>query len=283
MTERLVDVEQRIGSIAELHEIVTAMRLMAASRVQQAERAIGGMRAYAEIVGDALARALALLPEPPERRTPGRRRCRAVLAFCAEHGFAGAFSRHVLEAARTAPGDLLFVAGTRGLGLCRELGRAVAWSTPMATHAGAVTTTARLISEEIYRRVGAGTLAEVDIVFMRSEGGGRSRVLRETVLPVDPGRPAPSAAAPPLTYLSPGALVERLVEEYLFALLAHAAMESFMSENAARVAIMQSARRGIETRLEALHMDERRLRQEEITTEMLDVVTGAEAARSEIG
>jgi F-type H+-transporting ATPase subunit gamma len=153
----------------------------------------------------------------------------------------------------------------------------------MATHAGAVTTMARLISEEIYRRVGAGTLAEVDIVFMRSEGGGRSRVLRETVLPVDPGRPAPSAAAPPLTYLSPGALVERLVEEYLFALLAHAAMESFMSENAARVAIMQSARRGIETRLEALHMDERRLRQEEITTEMLDVVTGAEAARSEIG
>ncbi|MGE5145934.1 MAG: F0F1 ATP synthase subunit gamma, partial [Candidatus Eiseniibacteriota bacterium] len=57
------------------------------------------------------------------------------------------------------------------------------------------------------------------------------------------------------------------------------AMESFMSENAARVQIMLSARRGIEEKLDALHMDERRLRQEEITTEMLDVVTGAEAAR----
>jgi F-type H+-transporting ATPase subunit gamma len=279
MTERLADVEQRIGSIAELHEIVTAMRLMAASRAQQAERAIGGMRAYADIVGDALARALALLPEPPAGTGRGRRVRRAVLAFCAEHGFAGAFSRHVLEAAKPAPGETLFVVGTRGTALCRELGLEVAWSLPMATHAATVTTTARLISEEIYRRVGAGTLAEVDIVFVRSEGGGRSRVRRDTVLPVDPGRPTRAAAAPPLLYLAPGALVERLVEEYLFALLAHAAMESFMSENAARVATMLSARRGIEEKLDALRLDERRLRQEEITTEMLDVVTGAEAAR----
>ena len=280
MSERLVDVEQRIGSIGELHEIVTAMRLMAASRVQQAERAIGGMRAYAEIVGDALARALALLPEPPPGPARGRRARRAVLAFCAEHGFAGAFNRHVLEAAKPAPGDALFVVGARGIALCRELGLPVAWSLPMAISAATVTTTARLISEELYRRFGAGTLAAVDIVFMRSESGGRSRVRRETVLPLNPGRPARAPATPPLLYLAPGALVERLVEEYLFALLAHAAMESFMSVNAARVATMLSARRNIEEKLDALRMDERRLRQEEVTTEMLDVVTGAEAART---
>jgi F-type H+-transporting ATPase subunit gamma len=65
------------------------------------------------------------------------------------------------------------------------------------------------------------------------------------------------------------------VEEYVFALLAHAAMESFASENAARLATLQAARDSIDRALEDLRSVERRLRQEQVTAEILELVTGA--------
>lgn len=281
MTERLADLEARIASIQELHEIVGAMRGLAAMRSQEAARGLASTRAYADIVGAALARATSLLPEgPAPEASRSRRLPRGVVLFLAEHSFAGAFSDRVIAAADLQDSDRLFVVGSRGLLICRERGMSVAWSTAMATHVGALTTTARLISAELYRRFSAGELGEVDIVFARHQGGARSTALRRALLPVDRRRMTPEAALPPLTNLAPAALVEQMLEEYLFGELAHAAMESFASENAARLATMQSARRNIEDKLGDLRMSEHRLRQEQITAELLDVATGAEAQMS---
>jgi len=58
-------------------------------------------------------------------------------------------------------------------------------------------------------------------------------------------------------------------------------MESFASENAARLHAMESARHHIDDKLRALHDDANRLRQDEITSELLDVITGAEAVGRE--
>jgi len=71
--------------------------------------------------------------------------------------------------------------------------------------------------------------------------------------------------------------VLRLAEEYVYAALVGAAMESFAAENDARLATMQSARQNIAETLENLHGAAVRIRQEEITAELLELVTGAEA------
>jgi F-type H+-transporting ATPase subunit gamma len=55
-------------------------------------------------------------------------------------------------------------------------------------------------------------------------------------------------------------------------------MESFASENAARLAAMQSARDKLEKRLSELQDRQWRLRQEQITEELLEIVTDADAA-----
>ena len=65
MAERLSDVQARLHSLHELHEIVGAMRAIAAARVQEAQAALDGTRAYAQVIGDAIAEALPLLPEAP--------------------------------------------------------------------------------------------------------------------------------------------------------------------------------------------------------------------------
>ena len=278
MTERLAEIESRLASIRELHGIVSAMRGLAAMRIQEAERNLTSTRAYAEIVRGSLLQAIGLSPdkaETPRRRGDSRI---GVVLFGAEHGLAGDFNGRVIAGLGPVDTDALFVVGMRGAANCAERGLRVAWSYPMATHVGAIMTTARHISEELYRRFSRRELTGIAIVAARFTGGTRSTVMRQSVLPVEAPPRIARGGSPPLINLPSLALIERMLEEYLFAELAHAAMESFASENAARLATMQAARRNVEQKLDELTTVARSVRQDEITAELLDIVTGTEAA-----
>jgi F-type H+-transporting ATPase subunit gamma len=84
----------------------------------------------------------------------------------------------------------------------------------------------------------------------------------------------PHADAPLIT-LPAADLVERLADEYVYAALCEAAMRAFAAENEARVAAMARARRNIDTMLEALTAQERQVRQDEITAEVVELASGA--------
>ncbi len=68
--------------------------------------------------------------------------------------------------------------------------------------------------------------------------------------------------------------------EYVSAPLTEAAVESIASENAARFSAMESAHDNVAKKLDQLRREASQARQSEITTEMLDLVTGAEALTS---
>src|SRR5271156_1021609 len=114
MTERLADINARIDGIGQLKAVVNAMRGIAAARAQQARGQLIAVDSYAGTIAAAIGRALALIPAAPlgAARKPGRL---ALVLFCAEQGFAGAFSERVLDAVGT---DLmtseLFLIGSRG-------------------------------------------------------------------------------------------------------------------------------------------------------------------------
>lgn len=78
-------------------------------------------------------------------------------------------------------------------------------------------------------------------------------------------------------------LFSDLVRQYLFVSLYRAAVESLASENAARLASMQAAEKNIEERLENLNADYRQQRQNVITGELLDIVSGFEALKQPHG
>jgi F-type H+-transporting ATPase subunit gamma len=71
-------------------------------------------------------------------------------------------------------------------------------------------------------------------------------------------------------------LLRRLVGELLLAELMLVLTESFASENAARLGIMQSADDNITGKLAKLKVQGRQLRQDAITSELLDIVSGSE-------
>ena len=74
-------------------------------------------------------------------------------------------------------------------------------------------------------------------------------------------------------------LFSAVIRQYLFASLYQSTVESFASENAARLSAMQTAEKNIEERLLDLHGDYRQQRQNSITEELLDIVSGFEALK----
>ncbi len=278
MSAELAEVTTRLDSVRQLRAVVTTMRGIAAARAQEGRAKLAAIRAYADIISAALAATAGLLPDTDAPAARGRAvRERGIILFCAEHGFAGAFSERVFEAALSlAPDASLFVVGSRGVIAAEERRTRPALSIPMASHPGAVTLTARRVAEALYDRFITAELDRVDIVLMRSDPGRRPAIEVRQLLPLDLGhfRPAQTAGSP-MTYLRPELLMEKLVGEYFFAELVNAAMESFASENAARLETMSAARRNIDEVLEDLTTRERQLRQEAITAELLDIVAGS--------
>lgn len=278
--ERLAEIRRRTRSLADLAEVVGAMRSLAAARAQQARGALPAIRRYADVIDGALAEAVALVPPGDAAEDAGRG---AVVVFASEHGFVGTFNERLLERAaaeRAAGRDALLVVGSRGAALASEQGLEVAWSTRMAAHGEGVVDVARAVADQVIERSAREDLRRVKMVYAKSARGAASEVTAAPLLPFDPApyrRPGAGDALPPLTHLPPPALLDELVLEWLLAELMRAAMESFASENGARLTAMEAAHSGIEQKLEELSAEERRRRQDEITTELLDVVTGAQA------
>jgi F-type H+-transporting ATPase subunit gamma len=122
-----------------------------------------------------------------------------------------------------------------------------------------------------------GDLTRVEVMFARNHEGGDTTIERLLLFPIDPVSFARGHRRQlPLHNLPAADLLQKLVEDYVFALLTEAAVESLASENAARFAAMQSAHDNASKKLEQLRQEARQARQDEITTELLDLVTGAE-------
>jgi F-type H+-transporting ATPase subunit gamma len=282
MAERLADIVTQIENVRQLDAVVTAMRGIAASRAQKSRSLLAGIDAYNNVISRAIGQALSLLPLDIATAPQLRRGRTGLILFCAEQGFAGAFSERVLD---VVTGDIggatSLVVGTRGEAVANERGIKPTWSAPMATHVEAIPSFANRLADALYDYVAGGTMAKVDIVFSRSVSGSGIHIDRHSLLPIDFGRFArPVETQAPLTTLAPQLLLERLAAEYVYAQLCEAAMHAFEAENEARMRAMASAKTNVETKLAALFQRERQLRQQEITTEIVELAAGAEASQT---
>lgn len=122
--------------------------------------------------------------------------------------------------------------------------------------------------------------------FARSDGGMQAPLIAP-LLPLDSARlnefrtkPWSSRCLPYFSMPSDD-LFRSLIREHLFARLFRASAEALVTENAARLALMQQAEQSVDDRLDTLKSDTRALRQTEITTELLDVIIGFEALKKD--
>ncbi len=289
MSGQLAQVEARIETVHKLSAVIGAMRGIAASRLQEAHRHLRSIRTYTATIADGIGEALAFLPEseaPPGSADGAGGR--AVVVFCAEQGFAGGFSQPPLEAAagllRDGTADELLIVGSRGPSVADELGLSPGWSTPMISHPGQLGALAGRITEAIYERLALGRISEVTVIHPQPGPPGEAGLSIEPLVPFDFSRFAAihSAVAPRIT-LPVQQLLTRLVEEYVFAELSEAVMLSFAAENEARMRAMIAAHDNVMERLHSLTASSRRLRQDEITSEIIELATGAQPRRYDTG
>ena len=276
---RLTKIQSHIVSMDELLDIIGAMRSLAGMRVQESQHALPGIRSYADSMATAIGSALLLMPQPVTEAHQRRGRCAAILCM-AEHGFVGGFNERMLEAAEATlnPSDMLFVLGSRGAALAYERGRKIDWTRPMATRLAGALDAVNTLTSELYARIARGEIARVEVMFARYRQGAASMIEHRLLLPLDTASlAAKSARQVPLHNLAPRPLLEKLIADYVFALLTEAAVESIASENAARFAAMESAHDNVSKKLAGLQENARQARQTEITSELLDLMTGTEA------
>ena len=281
MTERLADINARIEGIHQLGAVVNAMRGIAAARAQQARGQLVAVDSYAATIATAIGRVLASVPLA---RSDGVRRAiwPALLLFCAEQGFAGAFSEHVLDA---AGGDLavsaLFLVGTRGAAIAAERGVAVDWKGSMPAQSVGIPRLADHIAETLYSRIATGKIDRLDAVFTRWLPGQGTHVERRQLFPFDMTTFPRSTGGRPLMNMATEALLGDLTADYMHAQLCNAALHAFAAENEARMESMAAAHNQIESQLSSLRSRQRRVRQEEITEEIIELAAGETASRSD--
>ena len=281
MTERLSDISARIEGIRQLGAVVNAMRGIAAARAQQARSQLVAVDSYSATIALAIGRTLALVPAA-RSGTVGRSTRPAVVLFCAEQGFAGAFSERVLDAVRADPSDPeLFLVGTRGRAVAAEKGVVAGWTSPMPSNSLGIPKLADRISEALYARIASGEIDRLDAVFSRWQPGHGIRIERCRLFPLDmSGFPRPKDANTPLLNLPSETLLIELTADYVHAQLCKTALHAFAAENEARMEAMASARSQIERQLSTLQATQRTVRQEEITAEIIELAAGETASRS---
>lgn len=274
--ERLARLKSRVASLEDLQSLMGAMRALAANQVQQAQTALQGIREYSGVIEDAIAAGVGLLPA---NRWPSPSRMLGsdmLILICSEHGFVGGFNDQLLSRAAELmrPGRALGIIGQRGSDLAGEQSLVPLWEESMATHMEGVLQVARRASNRLLG------VDRAELIFAGYRPGGRYEVETRRVLPLDPGLLQQRGdRAPPLHQLPAEQLLLRLASEYLVAELTRALMESFASENGARLRVMEAADRNIEERLAHLGGDIHALRQESTTAELLELITGFESSR----
>ena len=280
MSGKLGEVQSRIGTVHQLEAVITAMRGRAAARSREARSRLDGIRAYAAAIGGAIGQALALVPEPdPQPRKSRSPQAHVVIVLSSEQGFAGTFNERVLDAAEQhlkANGSELLIVGDRGAMVAAERGLVSAWSESMVAHAEEVPLLASRITDTLYSRLEQDQVARVTVIHAVPAPSASVEIVERTLLPFDFARfKVTPRSIPPITTLPVEQLIADLAEEYVYAQLCEEVLLSFAAENEARMVAMIAARNNVARKLDELVANFRRLRQEEITGELIELSAGS--------
>jgi F-type H+-transporting ATPase subunit gamma len=285
---KLSEVESRIGTVHQLEAVITAMRGSAAARSREARGRLVAIQAYAATIGAAIGQALTLAPQsdPPvgkDEHPNGH----VIVVLSAEQGFAGTFSERVLDVAETylkTGAAELFIVGNRGTMVAAERGLAFTWSAPMVAHVDEVPLLASRITDALYSRLEKNQARRVTVIHAAPAPSASIEIVERTLLPFDFARfKAAVRAVPPLATIPSDQLLAELAEEYVYAELCEEVMLSFAAENEARMRAMIAARANVANKLDELVGSFRRLRQEEITGEIIELSAGGIALAAATG
>src|SRR4051794_2821022 len=281
------------------------MEMVAAARLRRAEQRIAALRPYAQAIRK-MARqvseaAVGTVPRIPLLEERENTETIGLLLVTGDRGLAGAFNTQIIREGLRLKGDFtaegsnvtFSVVGRRGNSTMQFRGEDVSHSYVGFTDRPSFAD-AREISHDLIQGYIDGELDRVDLVYNRYVSPLTQYVRRQTLLPLeaaevygeglpDPEEPADEDLAEAHMKGSwfyepePEELLPMLFEEYASLSVYRALLESAASEHGARMTAMRNAAENAQDMISSLTLEMNRVRQAEITQEILEVVAGAEA------
>ena len=289
------EIRRRIGSVRQTQKITHAMYLISQAKLRKAKQELDNTRPYFQALqteigrvfnADSTIESRYLIPADPNAKPlPGVPAC---LLITADKGLAGAYNQNVIRQGQQLmaehPGTALYVVGEYGRRWFAQRGVPVEKSF-LYTAQNPTLDRARHIAELLLERFDAGEINSVWIIYTDMKNGLEATVHQAQVMPLHRERfhAATAATAGDAVYEfvpSAKAVLDNAVRSCLTGYIYSALVDSFCSEQSARMTAMNAADQNAEELLKDLSVQFNRARQAAITQEITEVSAGERAQRS---
>ena len=287
----LRELKGRIGSVASTGKITSAMKMISSAKMHKAEQGLKKLLPYRSLVQSVISHLLAtdgeftspLIEERDVRRV-------GVVVLGSDDGLCGAYNinifKHLLgiiAAYKQQYGENvdieIYPVGKKIARASQKIaGGRVSVKVVEGINPRSTTEQISLFTEQLKQGFESGMLDKVDLVYMHFKSMSKQILTCDQLLPVsytalvDGAAKADNSAC--LFEPSPNAIFNSVLPLHIKSTMQEVFVENVASENAARVMAMQSASDNANKLLESLRLEYNKLRQQGITTELLDILGG---------
>lgn len=294
----LKEVRIRIASVKSTQQITNAMKMVAASKLRKAQMAIVRLRPYAAKLNEIMQNLSSSMGDSGESIYTKSRNPEKILlvVITSNRGLCGGFNSNVIKATlnilnttyaeQLKKGNVsLITIGRKASEYFRKRGYNVVESHDDLFDRLTFDNVSPL-AEQLMKAFAGKKYDRVQLVYNQFKNAAVQRLVIEQYLPIVPLAPDPKAPAEKhlikANYIfEPGqeTIIQLLIPKSLRIQLYKSLLDSFASEQGARMTAMQKATENARELLRALQISYNKARQQSITKELLEIVAGAEALK----
>lgn len=278
----LKDIRDRIKSVKSIQKVTKAMKMVAAAKMRKAQERMELSRPYSDSLSEVIKN---LLPDVDRSLLPllevREIKKKAYIVVSADRGLAGAFNSNVLKIAQKEIDDFgvenvdLFCIGKKARDHFKKRNYNII-NSHIDFWSGMKYDSAMMIGRDIIDHFISSKVDEVHVVYNYFVNVAQQKVKSEVLLPLK-YETASNEASDRLYEPSKKEIVKSLIPRHLNIQMWKYLLESYASEQAARMLSMENATTNAEDMIKDLTLEFNKARQAAITTEMLEIVGGAEA------
>ncbi|WP_370172097.1 MULTISPECIES: F0F1 ATP synthase subunit gamma [Hyphomonas] len=288
----LKDLKNRIGSVKSTRKITKAMQMVAAAKLKRAQDAATAARPYAERLASVLANlsASAGAGGPKLLTGTGEDKTHLVVVLTAERGLAGGFNTYVVKLAKQKIDELraegkevkILTVGKKGREqLSREYGDLFVGHVDLSgVKGGDFSESAIGLGKKLTLEFDQGDFDVATLVYSQFKNVLSQVPTAQQLIPASAPEESETVDLGNALYIyepSEEAILETLLPRYINTQILSAMLESAAGEQASRMTAMDNATNNAGEMIDSLSLQYNRARQAQITKELIEIISGAEA------
>jgi len=279
-------IKKRIVSVKNTSKITKAMKMVSAAKLRRAQENVVAARPYAKKLGEVLGRLTAIVDADASPLQQKREVKNALLVVVtSDRGLCGGFNTNLCKAAERFvrehkdeyPSLSVMTIGRKGYEYLKN--RQKIYKNQPGVFAKLSYQTAAFLAGEVIEGFLAEEYDEVFLIYNAFRSVMAQDITIERLLPVAPPAAEPTEELPPVYIYEPDkeALLKELLPKNVEVQIFRALLESNASEHGARMTAMDSATKNANEMIGKLTLQYNRARQAAITTELIEIISGAES------